>query len=263
MSWILDAQSGNSKRSAPRATDKEIETCALCHSRRGSIHQPFRNGEPLLDSELPAVLTDGLFFADGQMHDEVYNWAPFLQSKMYHQGVTCSDCHNPHTLKLRASGNAVCTQCHQTQKYDALTHHHHQPGTPGAQCAACHMPKRTYMVIDERHDHSMRVPRPDLSLKLGTPNACSECHRESGPEWAAQWIESWYGPQRIGFQTYADTLQSARSRFGRCAAPSACADRGQHRAEHRARDCVCRAWPLRRGRHGAKSCAAGWAIPTR
>ncbi len=211
VSWILDAQSGNSKRSAPRATDKEIETCALCHSRRGSIHQPFRNGEPLLNSELPALLTDGLFFADGQMQDEVYNWAPFLQSRMYHQGVTCSDCHNPHTLKLRASGNAVCAQCHQTQKYDAITHHHHQPGTPGAQCAACHMPKRTYMVIDERHDHSMRVPRPDLSLKLGTPNACSACHRESAPEWAAQWIENWYGPQRGGFQTYADTLQSART----------------------------------------------------
>jgi tetratricopeptide (TPR) repeat protein len=211
VSWILDAESGNSKRSAPRATDKEIGTCALCHARRGSIHQPFRNGEPLLDSELPAVLTDGLFFADGQMHDEVYNWAPFLQSKMYHQGVTCSDCHNPHALKLRASANAVCTQCHQGQKYDALSHHHHQPGTPGAQCAACHMPTRTYMVIDQRHDHSMRIPRPDLSLKLGTPNACGDCHRESGPEWAAQWVENWYGPQRKGFQTYADTLQSARA----------------------------------------------------
>ena len=218
VSWILDAESGNSKRSAPRATDKEIETCALCHSRRGSIHQPFRNGEPLLDSELPAVLTEGLFFADGQMQDEVYNWGPFLQSKMYHQGVTCSDCHNPHTLKLRASGNAVCTQCHQAQKYDALAHHHHQPSTPGAQCAACHMPTRTYMVIDERHDHSMRVPRPDLSLKLGTPNACGQCHHDNGPEWAAQWVENWHGPQRKGFQTYADTLHSARA--GSADAPS-------------------------------------------
>jgi len=209
-SWILDAESGNSRRSTPRTTDKEIETCALCHSRRGNIHQPFRNGDPLLDSQLPAVLTEGLFYADGQMQDEVYNWAPFLQSKMYHQGVTCSDCHNPHTLKLRAEGNAVCTQCHQAQKYDALAHHHHQPGTPGAQCAACHMPTRTYMVIDQRHDHSMRIPRPDLTMKLGTPNACGECHGESGPEWAAQWVENWYGPQRKGFQTYADTLQAAR-----------------------------------------------------
>ena len=142
------------------------------------------------------MLTEGLFFADGQMQDEVYNWGPFLQSKMYHQGVTCSDCHDPHTLKLRASGNAVCTQCHQAQKYDALAHHHHQPSTPGAQCAACHMPTRTYMVIDERHDHSMRVPRPDLSLKLGTPNACGQCHHDNGPEWAAQWVENWHGPQR-------------------------------------------------------------------
>jgi len=137
---------------------------------------------------------------------------------MYHQGVTCSDCHNPHTLKLRATGNAVCTQCHQAQKYDALAHQHHQAATPGAQCAACHMPTRTYMVIDERHDHSMRVPRPDLSLKLGTPNACGQCHHDNGPEWAAQWVENWYGPQRKGFQTYADTLHSAR--VGSADAPS-------------------------------------------
>jgi tetratricopeptide (TPR) repeat protein len=66
------------------------------------------------------------------------------------------------------------------------------------------------MVVDQRHDHSMRVPRPDLSLKLGTPNACGECHRDSAPEWAAQWVENWYGPQRKGFQTYADTLRAAR-----------------------------------------------------
>jgi len=211
VNWVLDAQSGNSRRSAPRATDKEIETCALCHSRRGSIHQPYRNGAPLLDSEVPAVLSEGLFYPDGQMQDEVYNWAPFLQSKMYHQGVTCSDCHDPHSLKLRASGNAVCAQCHLPQRYDAQSHHHHQPASRGAQCAACHMPTRTYMVIDERHDHSMRIPRPDMSVTLGTPNACSACHRETGAAWAAQWIERWYGPQRKGFQSYAEALQAARA----------------------------------------------------
>jgi len=211
VSWILDAPSGNSRRSSPRATDKEIEVCALCHSRRASIHQPYRNGEPLLDSALPALLTEGLFFADGQMQDEVYNWAPFLQSKMYRQGVTCSDCHNPHNLKLRANANAVCTQCHQAQKYDTPSHHHHRADTPGAQCPACHMPTRTYMVIDERHDHSIRIPRPDLSLELGTPDACSGCHRDANAKWAAQWVERWYGPQREGFQTYAAAVESARA----------------------------------------------------
>ena len=216
--WILDAQSGNSRRSAPRATDKEIEACALCHARRASIHQPYRSGEPLLDSELPALLTEDLFFADGQMRDEVYNWAPFLQSKMYHQGVTCSDCHNPHSLKLRAAGNAVCTQCHLAQKYDARAHHHHPVGSIGAQCVSCHMPRRTYMVVDERHDHSLRVPRPDLSVKLGTPNACSACHRETDAAWAAQWVERWYGAEREGFQTFAETLQAAHE--GSAAAPS-------------------------------------------
>ena len=40
---------------------------------------------------------------------------------------------------------------------------------PPLACASCHMPARTYMVVDRRHDHSFRIPRPDLSARLGTP----------------------------------------------------------------------------------------------
>ncbi|MEO8137532.1 MAG: tetratricopeptide repeat protein, partial [Betaproteobacteria bacterium] len=121
---------------------------------------------------------------------------------------TCSDCHEPHSLKLRQPGNAVCTQCHQAEKLDTAAHTHHASGTPGAACTACHMPTTTYMVVDPRHDHSMRIPRPDLSARLGVPNACNHCHGKQTPQWAAAAIEQWTGKPPAGFQRYADALHA-------------------------------------------------------
>src|SRR5262249_1754445 len=151
-------------------------------------------------------LARGLYHADGQMQDEVYNYGSFKQSKMFAAGVTCGDCHEPHAAKLRAGGDGVCAQCHAPEKYAAATHHHHplaqgREGAPLA-CAACHMPARTYMVVDRRHDHGFRVPRPDLSARLGTPNACNDCHADKSPQWAAETIERWHGPDRKGWQNY-------------------------------------------------------------
>jgi Tfp pilus assembly protein PilF len=128
---------------------------------------------------------------------------------MFHAGVTCSDCHDPHTLKLRGNGNQVCLQCHLAQKYDSPSHHFHKLGSAGALCVECHMPSRTYMVIDPRRDHSIRVPRPDLSVKLGTPNACNQCHSDKSAQWAVAAINKWYGHAPIGFQQFAQVLQDA------------------------------------------------------
>jgi tetratricopeptide (TPR) repeat protein len=58
------------------------------------------------------------------------------------------------------------------------------------------MPATTYMVVDPRHDHSFRVPRPDLSTSLGVPNACNRCHRDRSSQWASSAIENWYGKTR-------------------------------------------------------------------
>src|SRR5262249_60276050 len=96
----------------------------------------------------PAFLPPPLYHADGQQRDEVYTWGSFLQSKMYRRGVTCSDCHDPHTQKLRALGNDVCNQCHALAKYDATSHHFHRPGTKAAESASCHMPTAPYMIVD-------------------------------------------------------------------------------------------------------------------
>jgi Flp pilus assembly protein TadD len=212
VAWARDATSATARRSQPRTTEREIDVCAQCHSRRGQIADGYTAGKSFLDYYRPALLSDPLYYADGQQRDEVYDWGSFLQSKMYANGVTCSDCHEPHSGKLRAEGNAVCGQCHLPAQFDRPSHHHHAAGSAGAQCGNCHMPTRTYMVIDPRHDHSFRVPRPDLSAQIGTPNACNACHANRDARWAATRIRSWFGHDPQGYQRFA--LAFAHSNAG-------------------------------------------------
>ncbi|HTO52612.1 MAG TPA: tetratricopeptide repeat protein [Myxococcota bacterium] len=201
--WTIDAATGIAVRSAPRKGDVEIEVCAQCHSRRSQIAEGYRAGAPFLDHYRPAFLVSPLYHADGQQDGEVYNWGSFLQSRMYAKGVTCSDCHEPHSGHLRAEGNALCAQCHAPERYDAASHYFHKPGTAGASCVDCHMPARTYMLIDPRRDHSLRIPRPDQTVALGVPNACDSCHHERGAKWAEEKIRGWHGRDPAGFQRFA------------------------------------------------------------
>ena len=209
--WMIDPATGSARRSAPRTSAKELETCGMCHSRSAKIAEPWRPGRSLLDTHLPSLLQAGLFEADGKSLDEVFNYAPFRQSKMFVAGVSCSDCHDPHSLKLVADGNSVCLQCHDGGKFAAASHHHHEDGGAGARCVACHMPLKTYMQVDPRHDHAFRVPRPDESARFGTSNACTDCHADKDATWAAAAVERWFGPERKGFQTWTGTFAAARA----------------------------------------------------
>lgn len=174
--------------------DRQINNCASCHSRRASIHDP-SNGpsftEELLDTHMLAFLESPLYHSDGQILDEVYVYGSFIQSKMHQRGVVCSNCHNPHSLELKAEGNQLCAQCHNPTQFDTPKHHHHQAAA-GAQCVDCHMPETTYMVVDPRRDHSLRIPRPDLSKKLGVPNACNQCHEDKSVDWSLEKFDQWY-----------------------------------------------------------------------
>jgi tetratricopeptide (TPR) repeat protein len=158
--------------------EPQLQTCAPCHSRRSMLSKGFAGGANYCDHFRLETLGETTYHGDGQIKDEVYVYGSFIQSKMYHKGIRCTDCHDPHSLKLKYPGNQACTSCHQHSagKYDVPSHHHHAPGTEGAKCVSCHMPHTTYMDVDPRRDHSLRVPRPDLSVELGTPNACSHCH---------------------------------------------------------------------------------------
>ncbi len=204
--WLMDPASGNARRSVARRSSREIRMCARCHSRRGQIHEDFVHGQPLGGDYRVALLDNNLYYPDGQIKAEDYEYGSFIQSRMYHAGVTCSDCHEPHSLRLRAEGNGVCLQCHAARKYDTAAHHFHRSGSPGARCVECHLPATLYMVVDARRDHSIRIPRPDLSVKLGVPNACNKCHTGKPPQWAADTVMKWYGHRPAGFQNFAGAL---------------------------------------------------------
>ena len=210
--------------------------CGRCHARRGQFSDDDGHGRPLGDTHRVALLEDRLYYPDGQIRDEVYEYGSFLQSKMFHRGVTCSDCHDPHSGKLRAPGSQVCLGCHSAQKYTAATHHFHPAGSRGADCLGCHMPTTTYMVVDPRHDHSFRVPRPDLSVTLGVPNACTRCHADRPAAWAAKQVEAWYGRAPRGYQRYAEAFGGGRRRSARSRRAARGGGPRRRAAGHRAGD---------------------------
>jgi len=187
----------------------ELEKCAHCHSRRRLLKEDFLPGEPFYDHYALSLLEQGLYHADGQIIEEVYVYGSFLQSRMYRAGVRCTDCHDPHSLKLHAPGNDLCTRCHLAGRYDTPAHHHHKPGTDGASCVECHMPTRTYMVVDPRRDHGLKVPRPDLTVTIGVPNVCNRCHEDESAEWARDKVIEWYGPRRPDDPHFAPVFAAA------------------------------------------------------
>jgi len=224
--WVMNPETGIARRPLPDpplpgldpgiagegrvGVSNELETCAACHSRRKVIAENPVPGEPYLDAYLPALLEAGLYHVDGLIDGEVYEYGSFLQSRMHVAGVTCSNCHDPHSAKLRVTGNALCAQCHLPEKFDVAAHHHHRPGGAGAQCVNCHMPTKNYMIVDARRDHSIRVPRPDLSVSLGTPNACGQCHADRPAQWAAETVAGWFPAGRQTTPHYGIALHAGR-----------------------------------------------------
>jgi predicted CXXCH cytochrome family protein len=143
---------------------------------------------------------------------------------MFQKGVGCLSCHDAHTAKVKLAGNALCLQCHTAKAnpalpafasaagdFDTPAHHFHKLGFAGASCVSCHMPARNYMQIQARPDHSMRVPRPDLSVKIGTPNACTTCHADKPAQWAADQVARWYGPKRRQEARFGEAFAAARA----------------------------------------------------
>ena len=201
----------------PAANDSQISICAPCHSRRFQLGDNDHGPAELLDKIVPSLLEEGLYYADGQILEEVYVYGSFTQSKMYMNGVQCSDCHDLHSLETHRQGNELCLQCHRGEEYDTADHHFHKrtyEGKPseGHLCVKCHMPGRYYMGIDYRPDHSLRIPRPDLSDKTGSPNSCSMqgCHADKPVQWSIDYFTKWYGEKRK--LHYGEILAEGRKR---------------------------------------------------
>ncbi len=208
--------------------DQVFDTCGSCHARRGELTGDFYPGEKLSDHyRLTTVDETELYHPDGQVHDEDYEYGSLLGSKMHAAGVRCVDCHEPHSSKLIATGNALCQRCHgggaplphltkPAPVIDPVAHSHHAADSTGAQCIACHMPITTYMQRHPRHDHGFTIPDPLLTKTLGIPNACNRCHVDRDAEWSLVAVEKWYGekmdrPTRHRAQIVAAARRGAES----------------------------------------------------
>ncbi len=200
---VLKAETGEFQSGKPKYLTQlvsdpsivQVESCAPCHSRRSSLGSTDMYEGRFLDHYTPDILRTNIYFPDGQILEEDYVYGSFVQSKMFQNGVKCTDCHNPHTAELKREGNLLCTSCH-TEKYNSAKHTFHPAGTESGQCISCHMTGRTYMGNDFRRDHSFRIPRPDQSVSYNTPNACTGCHTDKTDAWAKDAIINWYGPER-------------------------------------------------------------------
>ncbi|MEW7989770.1 MAG: multiheme c-type cytochrome [Candidatus Thiodiazotropha sp.] len=220
-SWMGTDTKGLTAAYLKNNAASEINLCAGCHSRREPIGANSPAPGSLYDDHYRlALLRDGLYFSDGQIHDEVYVYGSFLQSKMHEKGVKCSNCHDTHSYRLKAEGNALCTQCHnptgntlfpslKNKDYDSPAHHFHKIGSEGAECKQCHMPERYFMIVDGRRDHSFRIPRPDLTEKLGMPNACNSCHKDKSPPWAISEITKRYPEGELNTRHFAEIFSAA------------------------------------------------------
>lgn len=211
---VANRQSGRADDSMQHPSgDTELDQCGLCHSRRALLSEDSHNAKAM-DTYEYRLLESSLYHVDGQIKDEVFDLGSYLQSKMHRQGVVCSDCHDAHALTLKQPSNALCGQCHSAATYEAPEHHHHQPGSTGAQCVSCHMPETTYMVVDPRRDHSLRIPRPDLSQALGVPNACSQCHdqqpRPIALDAMSRHFAAWY-PERARQPSHGSIFLAAQT----------------------------------------------------
>ena len=227
--WIMNLQTGIAERSELALhIPQQPESCGRCHSRRASLAEQYEFGKPLADTHMPSLLDESLYHADGQIQDEVYVYGSFLQSRMYQAGVSCSDCHNPHSLDLKtgktgekgsepisakmgSDPNIICAQCHLPAKFDVAEHHGHTNSTVG--CVDCHMPSTTYMGVDDRRDHGFRVPRPDLTSATGAPNACAKCHEQQTPQWAAEALFHWHGDSVRDRSQFATAIAAGRSGY--------------------------------------------------
>ncbi|WP_232771244.1 tetratricopeptide repeat protein [Colwellia sp. 75C3] len=190
----------NLKTLTPESIDhsQQVLVCAQCHSRRTQIsNNDHVEANAFGERYLLDLISSTNYHPDGQVYNENFVYGSFLQSKMYKNGVVCSDCHNPHTAELKLPIEVLCLQCHQSDNYASTKHHKHPEDSTGAQCVNCHMPETTYMEIDARRDHGFHIPTPNLAKQLGTPDTCLNCHKDKDSQWSSSKVAAWYPDSTI------------------------------------------------------------------
>ncbi|RLV60922.1 hypothetical protein D5018_04580 [Parashewanella curva] len=206
LDWMFKPGENIASRTDSHRDNRFMDTCFACHALRTPLTDGIDPAKPFLDQFTPDLLAAPLYHADGQIKEEVYVYGSFLQSKMYKAGVNCLDCHDKHTMKVKAQNNGLCLQCHKADAYQTQAHLNHPFDSEGAQCVSCHMPETRYMGVDDRRDHSFSIPRPSLTEEFGIPNACSTCHKDKPVSWSTAKVASWYGKSNTLTQVELDYI---------------------------------------------------------
>jgi tetratricopeptide (TPR) repeat protein len=206
--------------------EKMFETCGSCHARRRDLTGEFAGGDSFHDHyQLTLPDRTDVFYPDGQVRDEDYEWGAFLGSRMHAAGVRCTDCHHPHSAEPILPGNLLCMRCHggpgtgspfeAAPVIDEKAHTFHNSDSAGAKCVNCHMPQTTFMQRHGRHDHGFTVPDPLMTKELGIPNSCNRCHTDKDADWSLAAVDKWYGkrmdlPNRAAARTRTRAIAAAR-----------------------------------------------------
>jgi predicted CXXCH cytochrome family protein len=196
------------------------DTCIQCHSQGRPLKNPiagryydwpagYRVGLRLADfwqlEEHTLGETSFTHFADGTAHKNRMQGNDFVQSVMYRRGITCFDCHDVHGTghyaQLRTTVDKLCLECHGPMSPNGprtatiAEHTHHQEGSAGSSCVACHMPKiETTLGNVKVRAHTFAFISPAETEKYGIPNSCTGCHEDKKPSWALEAMRQW--PER-------------------------------------------------------------------
>jgi predicted CXXCH cytochrome family protein len=160
-------------------------------------------------------------FAAGMATWNSVEYADAMRGACYSQ-LRCVDCHNPH----RATGprwahsadfdDKLCLKCHDTFKPTAARQKHtrHAPGSDGARCMNCHMPRINEGLQDVVRTHMIYSPTRADMIEAGQPNACNLCHTDRPIDWTLRYLLDWYGarydPARIAAAYPERTLPAAQ-----------------------------------------------------
>ncbi len=214
----------------PKRLDKQraADVCGQCHgqrlpSPRGAVEAwmqrgpSFRPGnalalhvEPVQQATPSPVASDPDLFAlrfwgDGTARLSAYEDPGLLQSPCFQKGeLTCTTCHTMHggdprgQLHEAMRGDGACTQCHAAIARDLRAHTRHAPEGPGSRCLDCHLPRIVYGILTIHRSHRIENPDPKRDTEAGRPNACTLCHADQSPLWAAEQVAKLWGrPARL------------------------------------------------------------------
>jgi predicted CXXCH cytochrome family protein len=211
----FDIKTFSPRRSTPREV---FDMCAYCHGNKTNVFTGFTPGRRYEDFALPFMLStpipdndlQGEFWPDGRPN-RFNRPQAVMQSGCFDSGqLACTNCHaahgspNPFSLKVNINegrnGDTLCTQCHSNsqppgagQQFAAESHTFHKMDSAGSRCVNCHMSDVNWRLLIRRRDHTYKPPVPELTAAYGIPNACTTCHDNRSPEWAARQMDAWWG----------------------------------------------------------------------